>query len=397
MHPNPEESVSQPSSALPPRGERFTDASARAVWAAVVALPAALQHQILEALRNLLACLDGTTTHITRVRHAVVCLREAHDLLGHSPSIKEYRELHAARGKELGWPPDGNIRTWIGGSWNDCLKEARLEAVADGDVVVAQLGPAFTAEEITTALQECARELNDVPTISQYYAWARRPDVKARPGRRPQSQPPFDRTFGGYVEALKAAGLTSGIAGVTPKRSTVVRVGAYFVSQEEMRRALQEVAAKLGRPPRTKEYALAREEIIAASIEAGTPRTLPSVSTIQKTFGTWDAALVAAGLQPLGGRATRSHQGNRGRKGPMIPDADALAVLREAYAQVGDPFTVTAFHSWRNEQKERDKLARRFRRLPTYDLYRNRWGTWDDAVRKALESQDDDGDAVAAG
>lgn len=388
--------MSQPSPALPPRGERFTDASARAVWAAIVALPAALQHQILEALRNLLACLDGTSTHATRVRHAVVCLREAHDLLGHSPSIKEYRELHAARGTELSWPADGSIRTWIGGSWNDCLKEARLEAVADGDVVVAQLGPAFTAEEITTALQECARELKDVPTISQYYAWARRPDVKARPGRRPQSQSPFDRTFGGYVEALTAAGLTSGIAGVTPKRSTVVRVGGYFASEADVSKALQEVAAKLGRPPRTKEYALAREEIIAVSIDAGTPRTLPSVSTIQKKFGTWDDALAAAGLQRLGGRATQSHPGDRGRKGPLIPDAEALAVLREAYAQVGDPFTVAAFQAWRKEQQQRDKLERRFRRLATYDLYRSRWGTWDDAVRKALESQDDDGDAVVS-
>ena len=372
--------------ALPPRGERFTDKTAAVVWAAIIALPAALQHQILAALRDLLACLEGTTTHATRVRHAICCLREAHDILGRSPSSHDYKLLLAERGKGLGWPAESNIRTWLGGSWNNALRQAALEAVADGDVVVVKNGPALTVAEITSALQECAAEIKDVPTISQYYAWARRPEVKAR-GRRPQSQAPFDRVFGGYYEALVAAGLVGGDAPVA--RSTVVRLGSYYVTHDQIFEALQEVSRKLGRSPRTKEYGTERERIIADSVETSQPRSLPSVSKIQKEFGNWDAALVAAGLQPPGGRATRSNEGGRGRKGPRIPNEDALAVLREAYAAVGEPFTINAFKAWRITQKLRDRDARRFRHLPWYDLYLGRWGSWQNALQTALPTTED--------
>lgn len=382
--------------ALPPRGELFADASARAVWAAITALPAALQHQVLAALRDLLACLDGTTTGETRVRHAVRCLCEARDLLGHSPSVGEYRRLHASRGRELQWPSDSNIRSWLGGSWNDCLREARLAPVPDGDVLVAGLGSAFTADEITEALRECASELGDVPTISQYYAWSRRGDVVARPGRRPQSQSPFVRTFGGYAPALKAAGLIDGEHAGAAKRSTVVRVGSYFITNELIGAALREVAERLDRSPRTADYQLEREKVITESIEAGQPRSLPAVSTIQKAYGNWDAALVDAGLVPLGGRATRSKPRSRSGSGRRINDSDALAVLREAYAVLGDPFTVSAFHAWRREQLERDRLERRWRSLPTYDLYRSRWGTWRNALQAAFSSDSDSGTDQAA-
>ena len=382
--------------ALPPRGELFSDASARVVWAAILALPAALQHEVLIELRSLLACLEGTTTGETRVRHAVRCLREAHDVLGHSPSVREYRELYASRGQELQWANDSRIRSWIGGSWKDCLREARLAGVSDGDLLVASLGSAFTADEITDALRACAEEIGDVPTISQYFAWARRTEVKARAGRRPQSQSPFDRTFGGYAPALQAAGLIAGVEGVRAKRSTVVRLGRYFITNEQIGAALREVAERLGHSPRTKEYALERERIIEESIQAGQPRSLPSVSKIQRAYGPWDAALADAGLEPLGGRATQSNPNRNRRKGPRISNEDALAVLREAYDIVGDPFTVVAFHAWRRDQLERDRAARRWRRLPTYDLYRDRWGTWQAALQAAFQSEEgDDGLAGA--
>jgi hypothetical protein len=314
-------------------------------------------------------------------------LREAHDLLGHSPSVREYRELYASRGQELQWANDSRIRAWIGGSWNDCLREARLACVPDGDLLVASLGSAFSADEITEALRACAMEVGDVPTISQYFAWARRTEVKARPGRRPQSQSPFDRIFGGYAAAVQAAGLIDGERGVEAKRSTVVRLSSYFITNEQIQAALCEVAERIGRSPRTKEYALERERIIEESISAGRPRSLPSVSKIQRAYGPWDAALADAGLEPLGGRATSSNPNRNRRKGPRITDEEALAVLREAYAIVGDPFTVVAFHAWRREQKERDRQARRWRHLPTYDLYRSRWRTWQAALQAAFEER----------
>ena len=75
-----------------------------------------------------------------RVRRAIAALREAAEILGRSPSVGDYRRLQAER-RELDWPPDGSLRKWLGGSWNDCLARAHLEAVADGDALVAQMGP----------------------------------------------------------------------------------------------------------------------------------------------------------------------------------------------------------------------------------------------------------------
>jgi len=64
-----------------------------------------------------------------------------------------------------------------------------------------------------------------IPTLHQYLAWARRPEVKARPGRRPASQAPFVRAFGGFIEALQASGVVSGDALGKMPRSTCVRLG----------------------------------------------------------------------------------------------------------------------------------------------------------------------------
>jgi len=63
-----------------------------------------------------------------------------------------------------------------------------------------------------------------------------------------------------------------------------------------------------------------------------------------------------------------------------------LAALREAYAAVGDPFTTGAYARWRTEQLERDRAARRPRRLPIWGTISGRFGTWDAACEKALSS-----------
>jgi len=372
--------------ALPPRREIFTDPGARIVWPAILTLPVAAQHQILGELRDRLACLEGTSTYETRVRHAITSLREVADLLEHSPSVEQYR-LARANNARRGWPPDGNVRRWLGGSWNDCLREARLDSVAGGDVIVSQNGPAFSADEVIAALRDCARDLGDIPTLSAYYAWARRPDVKARPGRRPSSQSPFDRNFGSYYKALVAAGLVDGSATLPAQRSSLVRLASYHVSHEQIFAALREVAGSLGRSPRVRDYNEYREKLIRESSAAGHPRSLPSHSKIQKEFSVWDAALKAADLKPLGGRATRSYKGDRGRKGPMLPDEYVFSVLREAYEELGNPFTVAAYKAWRITQRERDRAARVFRRLPDYDVIHSRFGTWGEGVRRALAAE----------
>ena len=57
-----------------------------------------------------------------------------------------------------------------------------------GDALESQLGPAFTADEARAALREWAHDMGDVSGFNAYHAWAHRPDVRQRPGRRPLSQ-----------------------------------------------------------------------------------------------------------------------------------------------------------------------------------------------------------------
>ncbi len=381
---------------FPGRGETFSDAAAKAVWAAIITLPEAEQHLVLSELRTRLACLEGVTSHETRVRFALGCLRDAAELLGRSPSVGDYRELRE-RHRERRWPSDGSLRAWLGGTWNDCLRAARLDAVPDGDVLVAQLGPALSEEEVCEALRECARHLGDIPTLSQYYGWVRRPDVVRRPGRRPHSQHPFDRLFGGYYNALVGAGLVDRDGGMPAKRSTLQRLASYRVTEERIQEALRQVAARLGRSPRVREYTTLREEIMREALENGTPVALPAHSTIQQRYPVWDDALRDAGLERLGGRATANKDRKaRATRRPRFTPSELLEVLREAHAAVGDPFTVDIYKRWREQQRVRDREARRFRRIPSYDVYYTRFGTWDEAVRRSFADPDDEGEAVAA-
>jgi hypothetical protein len=163
---------------------------------------------ILARLREKLHAEDVSTegTERTRVARALTALVEARQSLSRSPSQWEYRELYREGGREAGWPDDRCVRRWLGGaSWNDVLRRAHLEPLADGDVVAFQHGYFYVAEEATAALRECRGDLAHVPTYPEYISWANRPDVEARPGRRPKSYGVFARLFGDYVNALRAS------------------------------------------------------------------------------------------------------------------------------------------------------------------------------------------------
>jgi hypothetical protein len=376
----------------PRRRELFVDPGARVVWAGVRQLDVALQFALLEELQEQLGAVARLDTHERQVRHAIAVLREAAQLLEHSPTVGEYRQLRSESPERMSaWPPDGTIRRWLGGNWNEALGRAHLESVRDGDALVYANGPAFTADEITAALRECARELGDVPTISRFFAWARRPDVVARAGRRPQSLQPIQRLFGGFVEALRAAGLADGGEPGALSRSTIVRMGNYRITEEQMLDAIRLVAKRIGRSPRVQEYLRERELIIQESAAAGEPRAIPSHAKIQRHFSIWDDALVAADLKPLGGRHTQSNP--RKPSGPRAHEhtnEGVLAVLAEAHDAIGDPFTIAAFTEWRTEQAERDKQAGRTRRLPSVDTVYARFGTWPaavEAMQNAKEAQ----------
>jgi hypothetical protein len=373
-----------------PRGELFADPGARAVWAAIQALDPADQHDILAELRSLLAVahVEGSCEQ-TRIARAVTALREAAQILGHSPSIAQYEGIRKVK-PELGWPPEGSLRRWFGRvSWNECLKRAHLDAHPDGDVVVRSLGPKLAPEEITDALKACSEDVcaDRPPAINEYLAWARRPEVKARPGRRPLSQEPFERVFGSYRNAVVASGLTAEREAVHDPVTGRIRSASYFISDEESASAIREVRERIGHTPRSTEYVRERDAVITDSLEAGRPRTLPSLNVIFRRFHSWDEALTAAGLEPLGGRRTSKGRLNLPH-GPLYPDEEILETLRQAYAEIGPPFTTTRFIAWRKRRLAEAPSGEALwlpRRIPSWEVVHSRFGSWAVAVGRALD------------
>lgn len=362
------------------RERRFDRVEIDIVWAAIGALDEALKHELLRELATELASrtdLAGNGLG-ARIRQAIACLRDAADILGHSPSVKEYRLLQAQ--PELNLIPDGTLRNWLGGKgWADCLSAALLDSVSDGDYVSTSNGTAFSRDEIHVALRDCRDALGRVPVWTEYVSWARRPEVRALPGRRPRGIHPFLR-FEGYQACLVAAGVL-GTNDVRYGSGGRVIASVFAFSAEERLEALRYIAGRLGHSPRTVEYQKERNRVHQQGVADRPP--LPTVQTIMKSFPTWDDALIAAGLPPLGGRAT----GVKGKSNPRRPfwtREEKLDFVRQAWIDKGQRLTKLAYRAWRDEliaaAVERDQVLW----IPAEETIAGTFGGWRRAVALAL-------------
>ena len=187
---------------------RFDHEGCNMVWAAIETLDPGLQYEILRELATIFAAASTQPgKNRDKVRRAVFALHDASDVLGHAPSLPEYRRLRGTL-PELELPQDSNIRKWLGGGWNRCLTRAGLDAVSDGDFASHPVGltDRFDDEEVLAAVRECTGDLGHAPASTEYFPWARSPEVMARPGRRPLPYRPFER-LGGFRAALVKAGV----------------------------------------------------------------------------------------------------------------------------------------------------------------------------------------------
>ena len=377
------------------RGEHFTDPVARAVWAAILTLSVALQHEILRALRQRLAFPeDRRGAQSVREARAVAALREAAEILEAEAtergepipsaeigvSEREYRRLRDAH-YERGWPEARSLARWLGdGTWNDALARAGLAAVDDPDTVWRQESRGMTQEEIHDSIREAfaaKRERDPAATditFSEVMAHNRRAEVRHAPGRRPRSLAPF-RRFGGF-EACKRAALAGTISPVARPASPRPRSNRFSYTEEEVHAGLRAVAAELGHSPRATDYEQARIRLLEADAAAGRPpQLIASYQAINHRYGSWNEALRAAGLAEI----ENSHPNH-------ITDEEIVAALRDAYAAKGRPFTKRAYEAW---VREHGRRAADGRRVPAYACIYNRFrgasrGAWRHACALAL-------------
>jgi hypothetical protein len=376
---------------LPPRMSHFADPIGDVVWAAVSMLSKGEQQVLYAQLRDHLGDRLLTENQVSaRAHRAIEGLRHAAELLGHSPSIREYRHMRETCPEER-LPSDRAVRSALGsGAWNDCLRQARLDSVADGDVIVVNCGVQLTPAECIAALHACAEEIGSVPSATLYSAWAARPDVRRRPGRRPISTNPIVRLFGSFGNGIVAAGLLSDSARATVLPNGVVRAYGWKTTDEQVKAAMAEVCERVGRVPRSTEYGHVRAQIIAESLATGQPRTIPAVPTLLRLYGSWNKTLAAFGMEPFSGRSNlkpfvpREHN----QRLTVFSEEEMLFAIREAGAASGKgaALTLQDYILWRGQEMDRTPAkGGAARRLPAPETIRAHLGTWTRARMLAFD------------
>lgn len=376
-------------SPLPPSDHEPEIAALRAF---VTALPETAKRLVFDALADALTIpAEHRDIHTSRIARLIAGVREVATIVGGPPTVAQYRLTRAQR-PDLGLAADTDLRRWADGTWNGVLAAASLGPVADGDIVAVAVGTQLTRGECLEAIRACTRDQDGrPPTYSQYLRWARRAEVRARPGRRPSSLSPFSRLFDGWLPALAASGVTTG--GETPEDGDdSVRLRTqrgYRWSDEALGAALREVAERLeGRSPTTQAYTRQRQLVLDETRAAGAPRLLPGYIAFSRRWESWDAALEAAGLAPRGGRGVPSEPRRpHTPTGSRLRDERLTEVLRRARTQIEGPFTAGSFTAWRHEQMDTAASEGRWiEPIPSYHAIWARYGGWGAAVRAALES-----------
>jgi hypothetical protein len=347
-----------------------------AVIAFLLQLDPATQREVLERYEEILQVeLD---TEPRRLRRVAVALHQARRTLGRSPSVRDYKALRRAH-PERGWPDPRSITRWLGvRHWNDALVRMRLEPVSEGDAIERNIGPIYGVEEVIQAVRDCAEDLGRPPTITDYFAWQRRPDVRDRPGRRPASTWVFNRIFGGFSPARVAAGLVEGEPTAAHPSDLVLRTANYRLADEQILDDIRLAAARIRGPLTATLYDRERRLVYQETRAAGHPRAMAGVGTIYRHFRTWGAALEAAAIDVAARAAT-------GETRPRTPFSRErlLRALSDAHDTLGERFTIAGYLAWREQELQRDPARRAA--LPSHPTIWRRFGSWRNAIEQMHE------------
>lgn len=163
----------------------------------------------------------------------------------------------------------------------------------------------------------------------------------------------------------------------------------YAYTDSELTAALVEVAKHTGsfpRGPRVTEFNQTRALILAEEKAAGKMlRAFPTYQSIHRRYtGSWDEALVAAGLEPLGGTATATRKAVAPRERRRLDDDQVFADLLEGYRAIGEPFAYHDYENWRKQLAADHFAAGRPRRIVSAQTARTRYGSWRN-VQKAVK------------
>lgn len=200
------------------------------------------------------------------------------------------------------------------GSWNDALREAGFNpkmSTPDTDP---------SRDELLTKLEALADELGKTPTTTELRDADDMPSIHW-----------YKKEFGSWNDAVRAAGLEPNTA---PARE---------MDDEELLDQLREFAEELGRTPRAHELSDADQ--------------MPSSVTYQNRFGSWNEALLEAGLQP----ASPSKQ--------RLSNNELLDRLQDLAEELGEV-------PGQKDVNEADDL-------PQATTYRERFGSFEDALIEA--------------